>query len=151
APVVPGAIPYVGGPNNVFVSNISLTDNGKNYYGTYVNDDWKITNKLTLNLGLRWDYFQPVYEHHGAQANFIPAGDPTGGPAYLIPSGNQDLSYLTNADCSDPKSTFLTCLLAKDGIGLSVGQFGKSLGEGKKDNFAPRFGFAYQATSKLVV
>jgi hypothetical protein len=151
-PAGSNAIDYVGGPNNVFVSNISLTDNGKNYYGTYVNDDWKITSKLTLNLGLRWDYFQPVYEHHGAQANFIPSGDPTGGPAYLIPNGRQDLSYLTSVDCTDPaNANFLTCLLAKDGIALSIGQHGKSLAQGQKNNFAPRFGFAYQATPKLVV
>ena len=149
---VPNGIDYVGGPNNVFVSNISLTDNGKNYYGTYINDDWKVTSKLTLNLGIRWDYFQPVYEHHGAQANFIPSGDPTGGPAYLIPSGNQDLSFLTNVDCTNPANkNFLTCLLATDGIALSVGKFGKSLAEGQRNNFAPRFGFAYQATPKLVV
>ncbi|HEY4816063.1 MAG TPA: carboxypeptidase-like regulatory domain-containing protein, partial [Candidatus Acidoferrum sp.] len=40
---------FVGGPNGVFVSNISLTDNGKDYYGTYINDDWKVTPKLTVN------------------------------------------------------------------------------------------------------
>ena len=148
----PTGIPYAGGPDAVFVSNISLTDNGKNYYGTYINDDWKITPKLTLNLGVRWDYFQPVYEHHGAQANFIPKGPPTGGPAYLIPKGKQDLSYLTSVDCTNPvNANFLTCLLAKDGIALSVGKYGKSLGEGQKANIAPRFGFAYQANSKLVV
>src|SRR5437870_1310939 len=68
-----GTVDYAGGPNSIFVSNISLTDNGKNYYGTYINDDWKVSPKLTLNLGLRWDFFGLVYEHRGNQANFVPS------------------------------------------------------------------------------
>src|SRR5258705_737221 len=50
---------FVGGPsgngddggthNGVFVSNISLTDNGKDYYGGYILDAWEIISKLTIH------------------------------------------------------------------------------------------------------
>ena len=142
ASTVPGGVPYdVGGSTNIYASNIALTDNGKNYYGTYFNDDWKVTPKLTLNLGLRWDYFGLVYEHHGAQANFVPSGAPLAGPVYLLPGG-------TNS--ADLSSSF-TGLLAADGIALDItNKYGKGLGNSQKANFAPRIGFAYQVTPKFV-
>jgi len=136
-----GTVNDVGGSTNVYASNISLTDNGKNYYGTYINDDWKVTPKLTVNLGLRWDIFGLVYEHHGAQANFVPSGAPLSTPLYLLPGG-------TNA--ADLSSSF-TSLLAHDGIGLDItNKYGKGLGHSQKANFAPRVGFAYQVNPKFV-
>ena len=97
--------------------------------------------KLTLNLGLRWDFFGLVYEHHSNQANFVPSGPPTGGPMYIIPPG-------PNAGNLSPS---FTSLLAQDGITLAVtNKYGKGLGNSQKTNFAPRFGFAYQVTPKLV-
>ena len=146
-PTVAGGIDNVGGAstgagnNSMYVSNISLTDNGKNYYGSYFNDDWKVTPKLTVNLGLRWDFFGLVFEHHGAQANFVPGGPPSGTPLYLLPAGANRCELL---------SSFNT-LLAQDGIGLVIGnKYGKGLGNSQKYNFAPRVGFAYQVTPKLV-
>src|SRR5437667_11099031 len=148
-----GTVDYVGGPghqnpssnNSIFVSNISLTDNGKNYYGTYINDDWKVSPKLTLNLGLRWDFFGLVYEHRGNQANFVPSGPPTGSPMYIIPQGPN-----ANNLSTDPTTGF-TSLLAKDGIALAVtNKYGKGLGTSQKANFAPRVGFAYRVSPKFV-
>ncbi len=40
--------------------------------GTYFSDDWRITRKLTLNLGLRWDYYTPFSEVANRWANFNP-------------------------------------------------------------------------------
>jgi len=148
---VPGGINYVGGPsgngddgaihNGIFISNISLTDNGKNYYGGYINDDVKVTRKLTVNLGVRYDFFGLVYEHHANQANFVPSGPPTGAPLYIIPQGK-------NAGNLSP--SFLN-LLTKDGITLDVtNRYGKGLGKSETTNFAPRLGVAYQVTPKLV-
>jgi hypothetical protein len=138
----PGTIDYVGGPNNVFASNISLSDNGKNYFGSYFQDDWKVSPKLTLNLGLRWDFFGLVYDHFGKQANFVPGGPPSGTALYLIPP---------SAGAFQLSPSFNT-LLAADRIGLAItNQYGKGLGTSQTTNFAPRFGFAYQLTPRLVV
>lgn len=140
---VPAGVNYVGGSSNIYLSNISLTDNGKEYYGGYLQDDIKVTNKLTLNLGVRYDLFGLVFEHHSAQANFVPSGPPTGNPMYIIPLGNPLTSQL---------SPSFTSLLQKDGIQLATTNlYGKGLGNSQYDNFAPRLGFAYQWSSKLVL
>jgi len=138
-----GGVNFVGGATDIRASNIAETDNGKNYYGGYVNDDWKVTPKLTVNLGVRYDFFGLVYEHHHNQANFVPAAaSPTGTPLYIIPpgpnSGNLSPSFLS--------------LLTTDGITLDVtNKFGSGLGNSQNTNFAPRLGFAYQVNPKLVV
>lgn len=35
----------------------------------FVQDDWKATDKLTVNIGMRYEYDQPIYEVHDKQAN----------------------------------------------------------------------------------
>lgn len=39
-------------------------------YGAFFQDDWRITRRLTLNVGLRWQVFTPIYEVHDRMTNF---------------------------------------------------------------------------------
>ncbi|HLJ16672.1 MAG TPA: TonB-dependent receptor [Bryobacteraceae bacterium] len=141
---VPAGVDYNGGPNSVAISRISITDARRKYYGGYFQDDWKVTPKLTLNLGIRWEYFPAIYEEHDAQSNFI-QGTPFVNAAYLIPKSRSNQSDPNNA----LSASFLS-LLQKDGISLQYVD-NRGLRNAQKDNFAPRFGFAYRVTSKLVV
>ena len=77
---------------------------------------------------------------HGRQANWVPYGPPNGSPMMLFP-GNLDQSTLSPAYVST---------VGDDNIALKVGGYGLGLGHPQKTNFAPRFGFAYQVTPKLV-
>ena len=137
---VPNGVDYLGGTSEVYTSNIALVDDLHNYYAAYFNDDWKLTKKLTLNLGLRWEHFGLPLENHGRQANFIP-GAPGNGAEYLIPDSQ------INRNMQLAPSVY--SLFAADGIAL---KFDKNwaLGQVQDKNFAPRFGFAYQVSQKLV-
>lgn len=42
-------------------------------YAAFVQDDYKILNNLTLNLGLRWQYLSPIFAAHDNIANFYPS------------------------------------------------------------------------------
>jgi hypothetical protein len=44
----------------------------KTIFGAYFQDDWRVSDTLTLNLGLRWEYHTPLYEVADRQANFEP-------------------------------------------------------------------------------
>lgn len=137
---VPNGVDYLGGASEVYTSNIALVDDLHNYYAAYFQDDWKLTKKLTLNLGLRWEHFGLPLENHGRQANFVP-GAPGNGAEYLIPDSQINRNFQL--------SPSVYSLFASDGIAI---KFDKNwaLGTAQDKNFAPRFGFAYAVTDKLV-
>lgn len=60
ASTVPGGIDFIGGLTSYSASNFAQTAYTRHYIGAYVQDDWKATPALTLNIGLRWDYFPPT-------------------------------------------------------------------------------------------
>jgi hypothetical protein len=61
-------------------------------YGAYFQDDFKMTQRLTLNLGVRWDLFGPATEAHGRLANF----DPSTLQMVLPGNGNSNSTLDTN-------------------------------------------------------
>jgi hypothetical protein len=149
----PNGFSYSGGSDGVFASNINKTYDEKMYFASYFQDDFKISPKLTLNLGLRWDYFGPINETNGGQANFVPSGAPDGKPEFIIPAkGKDDRTLSTNATCSGIGCVGFVDLLAQDGITLNqTDKYGQGLLKTQKHNFAPRAGIAWEVSPKLVV
>jgi hypothetical protein len=108
------------------------------YAGPYLQDDWKAGPKLTINLGLRWDFRLVPYANDQAPANI----------------GSDQLFWL------DPQNTlgglcFADPVLLTDGIAPAGNGFYRYCGQKPKASsklpFAPRFGFAYRPFEKTVV
>lgn len=135
-----GGVDNVGGLQTFSGSNFAGNKYHRWYTGAYFQDDWKITPSLTLNLGLRWDYFTPYAEVDGRQANFNPVGG----------NGNTGTLLISNQGCNVPRSATFDALLVASNINLDCVS-SKTLGDAQKTNFAPRVGFAYRVLPTLVV
>jgi len=127
-----------------------------NYWAGYVQDDWRVAEKLTLNLGLRWDTETPVTERNDKLVGW----DPNAPSAFTIPSNwnwNSALSSagLTAAQIAQiPEPAWATAGKFPNGAMAVAGtsQYpGNTLQPNHWNHWAPRFGIAYKLNNKTVL
>jgi len=100
-------------------------------YFTYVQDDWKATSKLTLNLGLRYEFATPQYERDNKLSNFLPSAD----ALIYASSGSLYQRALVHPDYHNfaPRLGMAYAVLPKtvirSGFGISYVQFNRLGGE----------------------
>ncbi|MBT9332325.1 TonB-dependent receptor [Paracidobacterium acidisoli] len=136
----PGLGYYEGGPQQVVLSTANFINSQRWYNAAFFQDDWKITPKLTLNLGLRWDKYGATKEMNDHQTNLVGSGAGNG------PGG---ILYVPKSTCSSLPNNFVQ-LLTKDSISLKCTS-DRGLMQMQSLNFAPRLGFAYQIDPSFVV
>lgn len=108
--------------NTQLASPLGLVGNRQWRFAGFFQDDLKLTSRLTLNLGIRYEYDQPWYEQNDKTANVLPNN--TVEYAGRIPAGAAPGSVLCPT---------------------------RSCYSSNYNQFQPRLGFAYQAMNKLVI
>ena len=144
--------PYsmVGGTDPGFINQqpAQLADNFRHWrnleVGLYFQDDWKVSRKLTINMGLRWDLFTRHTEKQGLVTTFLPGP----GCVYPVPGANYCTDAFLNANipagqpgCNTPYELANNVLAGVCGPGGFAAA--TSLGKGNYKNFGPRVGAAF--------
>ena len=119
----------LGIPDGGDITSLHNVDYRRQIYAVYALDDIKVTPRLTLNLGLRYELFTTIKEANNQSATFdfksLSLIVPSGQNQQLTPTLGTELNVLRNG---------------------SRGLISPDL-----NNFAPRIGLAYQLSDKLVL
>jgi hypothetical protein len=128
--------------NAATLSNIDRYHIAHRYLAGYFQDDWRVDPRLTVNLGARYDYYQPPRDTSGDQASFRPSAiSPGSGQGVLVYPNSQQKTFLS--------ATFLSDLSANN---VSIQYSGNpALTNPQFTNFSPRVGVAFSLDKATVL
>jgi hypothetical protein len=113
-----------------------------NNYGFYGNDNWHVTPRLTLNLGLRFDGLPHAFERYDKFANFVPADYGASQPYPLNPADGTILpATLSTFSQTGSEQFYLNGIREANVAGFPRGNVQNSY-----KTWQPRIGFAYNLT-----
>lgn len=115
-------------------------------WGFFFQDDLRLTNNLTLNLGLRWEFEQSLTERQNKSVSGFDL-------SYTQPFEAQAQTNFGLIPANDVlKTTYgLTSITTKGGLLFAGKDTGSGLYNTPKNGFLPRIGFAYQLNDKTVI
>jgi len=133
-------------PNAAGRRDFFKTLHGMAIFGFFAQDSWKVTPRLTINIGLRYDYTKmPVIGTREDRVIY------TGTYDFNQSYGGLYVLQAAPGSCAEEGSA--PCIPTADGSlpdGVVVSPTGKLL-ENWSDNWQPRFGFAYRVTNTFAL
>jgi hypothetical protein len=128
------------------ISTTNFISSKRQSFDFYAQDDWKVTPKLTVNYGVRYELWSPIGESFGRQSNFdidtLTLQIPTG------PSSNAPLPPNFNAPYTFGGITYPADF---PNVQVCRGCVSKYLIPWDKHDIGPRLGFAYNIRTRTVI